>query len=275
MSTGENDAERIVRRETVKYFHREIHNRYRMEHILSIPEVRKNDLLNGLNQTDIDRFESLFLSTVYPELESREKRDRSFGSLVRMLRNPRKLAHIIPAIPRIMLKHGTQFPYALRVGLNSVLAFNHSMRLENKMVENLIRMAREDEIRIDNDYQIEHEDYRAAYTMAPYANAKHMIGLAHSVMTAGSQGNIMNIAWEIMNDVQASLIYKDMGRADAGLESEHSQDIDAIEYGKTALDNIRSTFNLYDNKGMLRLIDISYVNELDYIDVMYGKKKPS
>jgi hypothetical protein len=273
MSSGETAAERIVRREIVKYFHKEIHNRYRLEHILSIPEVMKKSLLDGLSQVDVDRFESLFLYTVYPELESREKRDRSFVSLVHMLRNPRALVHIIPAVPRIMLKYGAQFPYALRIGLNSVLAFNHSMRLENKMVANLIMMSKQDGITIDSSYQIDPEDYRAAYTMTPYAKAKHMIELANSVMTAGSQGNIMDTAWSIMDEVQASLIFKDKQRGAAGMSPEHAKDIDAIEYGKSALDNIRSTFNLYDREGMLRMIDISLINEMDYIDKMYNKKK--
>jgi hypothetical protein len=273
MSSEENFAQRKIRREVVKYFHREIHNRYRMERLLSIPEIRDMKLLEGLNQTDIDRFESLFLNTVYPELDSREKRDRSFESLIKMLKNPRKLVIIIPAIPRIMLKYGSQFPYAMRVGLNSVLAYNHSARLENKMVENLMRIANEDLIAIDESYQIDPEDYRAAYTMVPFEKAKSMIGLAHGVMTAGSHGNIMNTAWNIMDEVQASLIGKDKSRAAAGLSPEHAKDIDAIEFGKSALDNIRSTFNLYDHTIMLRLIDISRFNELDYIDKMYNKKK--
>jgi hypothetical protein len=273
MPTGESTAARVARREIVKYFHKEIHYRYRMEHLLTIPEINQKKLIDGLSQTDIDRFESLFLSTVYPTLESREQRDRSFESLVKMLKNPRKLAHIIPAIPHIMLKYGTQFPYALHVGLNSVLAFNHSMRLENKMVENIVRMAAEDGIKIDEAYELDPEDYRAAYTMVPYDKAKYMIGLAHGIMNAGSHGKIMDTAWNIMFEVQESLVNKDKGRIAAGLAPEHSQDIAAIEFGKSALDNIRSTFNLYDNTIMLRLIDISRINELDYIDRIYGKKK--
>ncbi len=272
MALDETPGERIIRREVVKSFHKEIHNRYRMEHLLAVPELTKKKLLENVTQTDVDRFEALFLSTVYPELESREKRDRSFGSLIRMLKNPRALAHIIPSIPRIMLRYGTQFPFALKIGLNSVLAFNLSMKLENKMVENLAAIAAERGVKIDKSYKIDDEDYRTAYIIVPYENARHMIGLAHSVMTAGSQSGIMDTAWNIMNEVQASLIQKDENRVEAGLQPEHAQDIDAIEYGKSALDNIRSTFNLYDKAMMLRVIDISWINELDYLDKMYGRK---
>lgn len=275
MTKQESPEEHLIRREVVKYFHREIHKRYRMEHLSGIPEIAKRRLLEGLTQEHIDNFEALFLSTVYPELELRETRDRSFESLVKMLKNPRKLAHIIPAIPSIMLRYATLFPYAMKVGLNSVLAFNHSMRMEDKMVENLARMAEESGRKINGTYKLDPEDYRKAYVMVPYEKARHMIGLSNSVMKAGRNMTIMDAAWNIMDEVQASLIHKDKSRTAAGLETEHGQDIDAIEYGKAALENIRSTFKQYDSDTMRRMIEISHINELDYNDIMYGKTRPA
>jgi len=139
MPQSETNEKVIVRRKAVKYLHSEIHARYRICSLENVPDIISKKLLDGIDQNDIDRLEALFLSAVYPELDNRAERDKSFESLIKLLKNPRALVHIIPSIPGIMMKHGARFPQALRIGLNSVIAFNLSNHLENTIVEKYIQ----------------------------------------------------------------------------------------------------------------------------------------
>lgn len=268
----ENPQRRIIRRETVKYLHSEIRNRYRIRNIENIPDIKDRCLLDGVDQKDIDRLEALFLGTVYPELEARQARDRSFDSLVKMLRNPAKLVNIIPTIPYIMFKYGTRFPRALRVGLNSVIAFTMSNRLENKMVENLEGIYRKKGTKIDESFKLKKEDYDSAFVMVPYGEARKMINLARVVIKAGSQTGMIETAWAILDEVEKTLDVKDRAFRGNGCGPEHWDDICAIEYGKSVLDNLRGAFQSYTRDRIFRMAEISWIVEINYLDRMYGKK---
>ncbi len=267
----ESRERRIIRREVVKRLHFDIHGRYRSEHLVAVPEISSKNMLEGIGQADIDRLESLFLSTVYPELDAREQRDRSFESLIRMLKNPHALSDIIPSLPRIVLRYGTRFPIALRIGLNSVMAFNHAMKLENKMVEYIAGIYGSRKEEVTPSLILDWNDYHEAYVKVPYAEGVHMIKLARWIMKAGASSDIMNTAWNIMDEVEKSLVKKDESRRSAGAEPAHEQDVVAIEYGKKALDNIKSTFSDYERGVMLRMIEISFATEIDYLDRMYDR----
>ncbi|HOO56691.1 MAG TPA: hypothetical protein PLN69_07695 [bacterium] len=266
------DKEEIVRKQIVKLLHREIKSRYEIDHLESIPEIVEQNLLSGIGYDEILKFENMFLSVVYPEIEERHNRDKSFESLIKMMKNPRALASIIPSIPMIMIKYSTRFPSALRVGLNSVIAFNLSMRLENSMVENILKISNERNIEIDESFEINFEDYKRAYVTVPFNEAKKMIGLSMSIIKAGSRQGMMNTAWCILDEVQCSLASKDNSRCECGMNPQHKDDIAAIAYGKDVLEIINSTFSDFTRDEIDRIIEISRISETDYMEKMYGKK---
>ncbi|HOC92230.1 MAG TPA: hypothetical protein PKH33_07675 [bacterium] len=273
MPQNETNEKVIVRRKAVKYLHSEIHARYRICSLENVPDIVSKKLLDGIDQNDIDRLEALFLSAVYPELDNRAERDKSFESLIKLLKNPRALVHIIPSIPGIMIKHGARFPQALRIGLNSVIAFNLSNHLENTIVENIFKECRERCLTVNEGFAIEPEMYRRAYVMTPCEDATRMVKLAKWVMTAGSDRAVVDTAWSVLNEVSRSLEIKDQKRVESGLPAEHADDIRAISYGKSVVDNIRNIFGDYEKRVMLRMIDISWLSEIDYIDRMYTGKR--
>jgi hypothetical protein len=268
----ESRERQIIRREVVKFLHSEIRNRYHIENVRGIPEIRDNRLIEGIDQEVIDRLEALFLSTVYPEVEARRARDKSFESLVKLLKNPARLATIIPAIPHIMLAHRTRFPLALRIGINSVIAFTLSNRLENKMVENVEGILKKRGAAVNGSFRITREIYSAAFVMVPYDEGRKMVSLARSVIKAGSQKGMIETAWAILNDVQSALRGKDLQASGNGADPEHWDDIHAIEYGKSVLDNMREIFGSFTRDQLLHMADISYFVEINYLDVMYDRK---
>ncbi|HPI78121.1 MAG TPA: hypothetical protein PLK80_15440, partial [bacterium] len=100
-----------------------------------------------------------------------------------------------------------------------------------------------------------------------------MVKLAKWVMTAGSDRAVVDTAWSVLNEVSRSLEIKDQKRVESGLPAEHADDIRAISYGKSVVDNIRNIFGDYEKRVMLRMIEISWLSEIDYIDRMYTGKR--
>ncbi|MFH1540213.1 MAG: hypothetical protein ABIH66_14760, partial [bacterium] len=131
MAKGKNNSadsraeleETLVRKEAVRFLHAEFRVRYRIKNVRDIPEPGMNGLLEGIVQEEIDVLEDLFLTTIYPDLEGRRERDKSFESLLRLLKNPTKLYRVIPSMPFIALRHAAAFPVALRIGLSTIIAY--------------------------------------------------------------------------------------------------------------------------------------------------------
>jgi hypothetical protein len=261
--------EKFLRDQVVRFHHSEINERYKLQNIRAAMADMNGDL-NGITQEDIDTAKELFLTTIYPDLEHRQERDRSFESLIRLLKSPMKLTHIIPSLPTIVLKYGAHFPVALRIGLNSVLAFNQSIWLENKVVEHTNRLLEQRGIGVGPDFRLDYETFREAYVAVPKTEGRKMIQLSVWVMNAGKKLQIADIAWNILDNVQESLKRNDEAARKSGANPVHEDDIRAIEYGKDTLRRILDTLSGLSPQNIERLIRISNAVELNYLDRMHA-----
>ncbi|MEW6202076.1 MAG: hypothetical protein AB1546_08885 [bacterium] len=265
------DEGSIVRKKAVKFTHDEIKERYRLENIRRIPNHRMNGFLKDISQADIDILEDLFLTTIYPEPDARYERDKSFESLIKMLKNPHKLTLIIPSLPSIALRHAIVFPTALRIGLNSVIAHSRSIKLENRLVSNLINIFHTTGKTITPSLIITPEEYFEAYRSIKYEEGKKMIDIAVWIVRAGKKKETVNSARAILSDVKDALDRIDEQNRNAGRQKIYPDDIGAIEYGIRTLDKISSCFDYFSPEKTDRLIKISHTVEMDYLNRNYGR----
>lgn len=270
MAQNESREASLVRKKAVEFLHGEIHRRYRIEYLAKIDKIASENLLEDITQDDIDKMEALFTSTVYPKVEERGELDKSFESMIKMLKKPHRLAFIIPSIPRITLKHASIFPSAMKMGVSTVVAYTLSKRLENKLVTGLMKTYGQNGTKIDESLEIDFEDYRRAYVTVPYSEGRRMIGYAHTVMQAGRNMKLVNSTHEILKDVRSALIEKDESLKKSGRQPQHTDDIDAIAFGMGVLDRVRDTYSQFSADKMDRMITISNTTELYYMDRMYG-----
>ncbi len=263
----------IVREKIVAMLHAEIKKRYNIPHLSGIPQITERQLLTGLSDNHIDHLYDLFTTTIYPPPDTRRSdRDRSFSSLIRLLKSPHKLTFLIPSLPRIMMKYATHFPTAMKAGLSTILAYNLSLRLENRMVDALHEYLIVRNTPITPGLTLTDGDFRHSYFSIPQSDGRKMITLAINVMRAGKRRGIVKATREILVEVQNSLAAKDRQLTASGRSPEHSDDIAAIDYGKIVLDKFQETFGGFDEPTMERLIEISYITEIDYLERMHGAK---
>lgn len=271
MTKVESAERTIVRKLTVKRLHDEIKKRYATESILNVPEVSAENLMKGIEREHIDRLQALFTSTIYPEVDDRADRDKSFESLVKLLKAPHRLTSIIPSLAGIMFHHAGIFPAALRVGLNTVIAYTLSNRLEDRLVDGLMKIYESRGDKITSSMKLKQEDFVASYVAIPYNDGKKMINLATTVMKAGKNKPLVDATWEILCQVQDAMGNKDKNIIRNGGSPQHKDDIEAIEYGKSVLRKVIDAFNFDSPDLMDRMITISHHVEFHYLDTMYGK----
>ena len=231
----ENKIEQNIRRQAVKKLHRDIHDRYRLENIREIAGDEIQDALCGITQEDIEPLQTLFFNTVYPEVDARQRRDKSFESMIAMLKAPARLTRIIPSLPMIIIRYATIWPTALNVGLNAMLAYLQSVRLENNLVKEIYNVLEDKDIQIDQDYALDEETYRAAYRRVPYTDGRKMIGHAMKVIRAGRDLRMVGATFNILCDVQKTLVAADKPRVAAGHPPVYADAITAIDFGKDTL----------------------------------------
>ncbi len=265
----ESREQAILRKKAVEFLHAEIHKRYRIEYLEAIAEIRDNNLLDDISQDDIDEMEDLFTSNVYPKVEDRGELDKSFESMIKMLKRPHKLAFIIPSIPRIMMKHVSIFPSAMKIGLSTIVAYTLSKRLENKLVAGLMKTYESRDTKIDDTLVVNFEDYRQAYITVSQTEGRRMIGFAHTVMKAGENKHLVDSTREILHDVRQALIDKDDKLQKLGRPPQHTDDIGAISFGMGVIDRVRETYYQFSPDKMDRMIQISNITELHYMKQMY------
>jgi hypothetical protein len=270
VSNGEAE-EIIVRKKAVQYTQSEIKERYRLQNIRKIPDFHMNGMLRDVSQEDIDILEELFLTTIYPDPDARRERDKSFESLVRMLKNPRKLTRIIPTLPFILLRHATVFPTALRIGISSIIAYSRSVKLEDKLVSNLLDIYHKKGEVINRNLEITPEDYLEAYRGVRYDEGKKMIDISMWVVNAGKRKEIVDSAQAILSDVKGALSRIDEQNRQAGRQEVYTDDIHAIEYGIRTLQKISDTFDYFSPEKIERLIKISRAVEMNYLNRNYGR----
>lgn len=257
----------IVRREAVSFTHSEIHRKYRLDFIEKVPVVSSNGMLKGVVQEDIDKLEAMFLTAFYPSFEARRERDRSFESLVRLLKNPSKLYRVIPSMPVIALRYATVFPYALRIGLNSIIAFNRSINIENKLVANLVAVLQRDRVAVTDSLVLKPEHYFEAYRQVPYVDGRKMISIAFWLVDNGKKQFILDAAKGILNDVSTALKRSD----EAAPTPIYTDDIAAIAYGRRTLDTIADTLGSFSDSKLEKVSKLVRTVENYYLDLNYGK----
>lgn len=266
------DPEKIlVRKKAVQYIHDEIKERYQLKNIRKIPNQRMNGYLRDITQEDIDLLEELFLTTIYPDLDARRERDKSFESLINMLKNPHKLIYIIPSLPLIALRHASVFPIALSIGLHSVMAYTRSLKLEDKLVNNLLDIFARGGKTVTPSLEIKHEEYLQAYRTVGYEEGKKMIDLSTKVIDAGKRTEVVDSAKEILSDVKDALKRVDEQNRRTDRKEVYTNDIQAIEYGIQTLKKISSTFEQFSSEKIERLMKISRTVEMHYLNQNYGR----
>ncbi|MEW5945190.1 MAG: hypothetical protein AB1742_03230 [bacterium] len=269
MTIAETD-EIILRKKAVKYIQQEIEERYRLENVRKVLGPEREHLIRDVAQEDIDVLKEMFLTTIYPEYDARRERDKSFESLIRMLKTPSKLMRMIPSMPVIALRYATIFPVALRIGLNSIIAFTRSNRLENKFVANLLAIYGKNGKPITNSMKITRDEFLEAYRGVSYTEGKKMISVALWVVHAGKRRVIVESAKSILKDVRETLEGIDRQNRRSGRRQVYTDDIVAIEYGIRTLDRIAGVFKYFSPEKIDRLIEVARIIEIDYMNRNYG-----
>lgn len=266
----ENRKEELIRRQVVHKFHAELERHYNLDTLRKVfPEL--NDDLKHFTQEDLDRAKEMFISVIYPAPENRHDMEKSFEVLIRMLKSPRKLFDTIPAMPVIIIKYGKNFPSALHIGLNSIVAFRLSRKLENQMTQNVLSLLVAYGVPFTEEYVLDDSTYFDAYLDVPYNLYQKMIRVAFWILNAGKQSRIAETAYNILNDVQIALIRRDEANVREGAEPIHNDIIEAIKYGKRTLRKIIAVLNSHTQEEIEKMVSTCRTVELAYLNWMFGK----
>lgn len=258
MSDTKNRNVAIIHRETVRMIREAMEARYRMERLRENEQIQREGLLDEISAEDVRRIQLFFQHTLYPDVEERERRDESFDRLASILRNPANLISMIPALPRIMLKFGANFGKAMRTGLDVVSAYRLATRLERNMVEYLVRRFDREGLQVGEDTELSSEMFRDAYTDAPYADGRRMVGLLRSIVDAAKDGELVREARDILGEVQRSL--------------DDPAEVEAVRYIDSVLDEVERIAEDFTDQQMDHMARIAEIVEIQYMDEMYARR---
>lgn len=263
-------GEEIVRGQAVKFIHKDIHSRYRIENIRALGGPDIDRLLAGIGQEEIDALEELFRCVIYPEVDARHERDKSFESMIAMLKNPGRLTHIVPSLPLLVLRYASIWPSALNTGISAMLSYINSVHVENSLVRETLALLEEDSVVITPGYILTEDLYREAYRRVPMAEGRKMINYAVKTFGAGRNDRLIAATYNILDDVQKTFIHLDSLRIEAEQPPIYTDPISAMNFGKETLKNIRRVFSLYPPDKMDRMIKITRIVEYAYLDRIHG-----
>ena len=136
----------------------------------------------------------------------------------------------------------------------------------------LVRIYAERGEKVTKKTVVSFKDFRDAYVSVPRSEGMRMLGYANTVFKAGKNKALLKVTAEILGDVRNALADKDKKLEKRGAPSQHKDDYAAIGFGLRVLDKVTETFNLYTDEKMDRMIRISYLTEVNYMDDTYDDR---
>ena len=267
----EDKIERIVRDQAVKCIQLDFNDRYEMDHIRVVLGAENARLLNGISQTEIDMLKEFFFNTIYPRMGEREERDKSFESMVTMLKHPAKLGRFIPSLPLLVIRYARIWPTAVNVGISAMMAYLYSLRIEALVAKEAMALCQERGVAIDERFDMDMDLYEAAFVRVPYTHSKRMLHAAIKVMNAGKNPSLVRTTRNIINDVLGSFQRLDKQRAETGQPPVYGDIIRALEFGERVLDQVDTVFGAIGQDNIGRVIKITQLNETHHLDTLYGR----
>lgn len=267
---AEDPIELLVRDQAVKAIHGDFNSRYNLDAIRDTLGPENIHLLQGITQSDIDTLKEFFFNTIYPEMGGRLERDKSFDSMMAMLRNPSRLGRLIPSLPSIILRYAMIWPTALNVGLNAMMAYILSLRIEALFTKEIRAMMERRGVKIDENFVLDAATYAEAYCLVPQSHGRRMISAAVRVMRAGREPRLVKSTYNIMLDVQNSLARVDSQRKAAGAPPLYTDPIRAIDFGKRVLAQVDNIFGAMGKEKTSRIISVTQILETRHLEKMYA-----
>ena len=264
-------AERIIREQAVKFIHDDFDSRYVLDHIRVTLGSNFESLLHDISQDDIRMLKDFFFRTIYPKMDARQRRDKSFESMVAMLKQPAKLGRIIPSMPSIVFRYATIWPTALNVGLNAMMAYLLSMRIESQLTQEIHLTLEQQGVRVNEQYTMDRMTYEDCYRKIPYSTGRRMLNSSMKVMRAGREPRLVNASANILKDVENALRRIDEQRRAMGQPENYAGPLSAIDFGKGVLEEVRTIFGSLGQEKMGRIIQITQALELRHLDTIHGK----
>jgi hypothetical protein len=267
----EDRTEQIIRDQAVKCIHLDFDTRYDMNHIRKVLGRENTHLLDGVTQNDINMLKEFFFNTIYPQMGERAERDKSFESMVKMLKQPARLGRFIPSLPLLVLRYARVWPTAVNVGVNAMMAYLYSLRIEELVTRETIAILQEKGAAVDEHFDMDMALYEQAFVRVPYSHSKRMLTSAVKVMKAGKNPQLVKTTRNILDDVRGNFERLDKPRIQAGQPPMYQDIIRALNFGETVLNQVQSVFGSLGEEKLTRVIRITEINEMQHIDTLYGK----
>lgn len=268
--TAGTDIGSLVRDQAVKCIHQDFDSRYDMEHIRRVLGPENARLLQGVSQNDIDMLKQFFFNTIYPRMGERAERDKSFESMVAMLKHPSRLGRFIPSLPVLVLKYARVWPTAVNVGVNAMMAYLYSLRIEELVSREAVAILKEQGRAPDERFEMDIALYEKAFVRVPLSHSRRMLSSAVKVMKAGKNPDLVKTARNILNDVRGNFVRLDKQRRDAGQPPMYEDIVRALNFGETVLNQVQSVFGALGEEKLTRVIRITEINETHHINTLYG-----
>ncbi len=243
-----------IRRQMVSRLHDIIKRRYRRENLEDLPQIKDNNLLLDIAQDDIDQIVRLFSEMMYPPLEEREERDKSMEILMHILKNPIKLIHYLPRMPKIIARYG-RFWKAIHAGIDVISTYKTSTAIEEKAlayIESYIEESANPE-----DLRISEALVMDAYHSVSQRENRKMIRKIKYLTEAGRDANLVKESVAILEEVKAEQTSEEEGKA--------------AEFIIGLLKHLEELAASYPPEKLDRMVEIAEVVETAYLEELMEK----
>lgn len=254
MAAAEHSNADPVRERVVAFFRHELEHRYRLTELGENEEIRREDLLDGLTQQDLDRIKDFFLDVMYPPPEERQRWDQALKTLGDMLTDPGNLVSLFPSVPRIALRYGMVFPEALRAGRDVLRAYHTSTELEAELVAQI--RAERPGAEASEIEAMTAEQLRGAYAGVSLDKARRLVGEVRRVVEHGKRRRLMEATREILSELKR--------------HSRSERRSQAVAYVVSVVTQVEEIAEQYREDQIEKLVRIAEIVENDYLDQVAG-----
>jgi len=238
-----------LRAHLIEHFRNSIEERYQFEAMQKRFEM--NDVFDENLTNEVREF---FLINIYPPLDERKKIESSMNNIGKYLKDPSKLKLLVGNMTRAIFTFGRHLPLAIQAAYNSFETFNGAMRLEQQLLNQSIK----------NEFEI------------PLSKADFNV-----CIKSIDQTQIENFMKKVMALFEAitnkKLIEKTIGmlgqlaeKMEALPQDFPKEDVEALYFGKSILEQGDAIFDKYDEQTNKELIATIKKNEDWYLTQIYS-----
>lgn len=238
-----------LRAHLIDLFRKSIEERYQFEDMQNRFEL--NEVFDEALATEVREF---FLENIYPPLKEREKIERSMNNIGKYLKDPSKLKLLVGNMTRAIFTFGRHLPMAIQAAYNSFETFNSAMQLEKQ----LLAQSKKNEF----EMPLIDEEFNTC-----------ILGIDQSQIEK-FMTKVMALFEAITNK---KLIDKTIGMLTQLAEKmeqlpEHfpKEDVEALYFGKSILEQGDAIFDRYDEQTNKELIATIQKNEDWYLTQIYS-----